>query len=68
MMTKGEKISVDSGKRKVNCTLVDIDYDENKIWVRLPTTTVVTMKLNPKSGQYEGRVAGIDLTVDPKQY
>lgn len=67
MITKGQKITVDSGKKKVNCTLVDIDYETDKLWVRTPTGAVVTMKMNPKTHRYEGKIAGIDLHVDPNQ-
>jgi hypothetical protein len=67
MMTKGEKITVDSGKKRVNCVLVDIDHANDKIWVRTPTGAVVVMKMNAKSGMYEGQIAGIELRVDPSQ-
>lgn len=67
MIRKGQKITVDGGRKSVNATLVDIDYEANKIWVRLPTSTVIQMRMNPKTGRYEGVIAGIELSVDPDQ-
>lgn len=65
-MRKGENISVRSeGGRSVNCPLVDIDYKDNKIWVRFPTNQVLEMDWNPKRKLYVGRMARMEFTVDP---
>lgn len=65
-MRKGENISVRSeGGRSVNCPLVDIDYKENKIWVRFPTNQVLEMDWNDKRKLYVGRMARLEFTVDP---
>lgn len=66
-MRKGENISVRSeGGRSVNCPLVDIDYKDNKIWVRFPTNQVLEMDWNDKRKLYVGRMARLEFTVDPK--
>ena len=65
-MRKGENISVRSeGGRSVNCPLVDIDYKDNKIWVRFPTNQVLEMDWNDKRKLYVGRMARLEFTVDP---
>jgi len=62
---KGENISVRSeGGRSVNCPLVDIDYKDNKIWVRFPTNQVLEMLWNDKRKLYVGRMARLEFTVD----
>lgn len=64
-MRKGENISVRSeGGRSVNCPLVDIDYKDNKIWVRFPTNQVLEMLWNDKRKLYVGRMARLEFTVD----
>lgn len=66
-MRKGENISVRSeGGRSVNCPLVDIDYKDNKIWVRFPTNQVLEMDWNSKRKLYVGRMARLEFTVDPE--
>ena len=66
-MRKGENISVRSeGGRSVNCPLVDIDYKDNKIWVRFPTNQVLEMDWNSKRKIYIGRMARMEFTVDPE--
>ena len=66
-MRKGENISVRSeGGRSVNCPLVDIDYRDNKIWVRFPTNQVLEMDWNPKRKLYVGRLARLEFTVNPE--
>ena len=66
-MRKGENITVRSESgRGVNCALVDIDYRDNKIWVRFPTNQVLEMDYNEKRGEYVGRMARLEFTVDPK--
>ena len=66
-MRKGENISVRSeGGRSVNCPLVDIDYKDNKIWVRFPTNQVLEMDWNAKRKLYVGRLARLEFTVDPE--
>lgn len=65
-MRKGENISVRSeGGRSVNCPLVDIDYKDNKIWVRFPTNQVLEMDWNDKRKLYVGRMARLEFTVNP---
>lgn len=65
-MRKGENISVRSESgRSVNCPLVDIDYKDNKIWVRLPTNDVLEMVWNTKRKLYTARLARLEFTVDP---
>ena len=65
---KGENITVRSeGGRGVNCPLVDIDYRENKIWVRFPTNQVLEMDWNPKRNLYVGRMAKMEFTVNPEE-
>lgn len=66
-MRKGENITVRSeGGRGVNCPLVDIDYRDNKIWVRLPTNDMLEMNWNDKRKLYVARLARLEFTVDPK--
>lgn len=66
-MRKGENISVRSeGGRSVNCPLVDIDYKDNKIWVRFPTNQVLEMLWNDKRKLYVGRLARLEFTVNPE--
>ena len=66
-MRKGENISVRSeGGRSVNCPLVDIDYKDNKIWVRFPTNQVLEMLWNDKRKLYVGRMARLEFTVNPE--
>ncbi len=66
-MRKGENITVRSeGGRGVNCPLVDIDYRDNKIWVRLPTGDMLEMDWNPKRKVYTARLARLEFTVDPE--
>ena len=66
-MRKGENISVRSeGGRSVNCPLVDIDYKDNKIWVRFPTNQVLEMLWNDKRKLYVGRMARLEFTVNPQ--
>ncbi len=66
-MRKGENISVRSeGGRSVNCPLVDIDYKDNKIWVRFPTNQVLEMLWNDKRRLYVGRMARLEFTVNPE--
>jgi len=66
-LRKGENISVRSeGGRSVNCPLVDIDYKDNKIWVRFPTNQVLEMDWNSKRKIYIGRMARMEFTVDPE--
>jgi hypothetical protein len=67
-MRKGQLVTVKGENgRGVTCNLVDIDYTDNKIWVRLPTNTVVEMNWNAKRNLYVGRMARIEFTVDPEQ-
>jgi hypothetical protein len=66
-LRKGENISVRSeGGRSVNCPLVDIDYKDNKIWVRFPTNQVLEMDWNDKRKLYIGRMARMEFTVNPE--
>lgn len=66
-MRKGENITVKSESGKgVNCPLVDIDYKDNKIWVRFPTNQVLEMLWNDKRKLYVGRMARLEFTVNPQ--
>lgn len=66
-MRKGEKVTVRSeGGRGVNCPVVDIDYKDNKIWVRFPTNQVLEMDWNDKRKLYIGRMARLEFTVNPE--
>jgi hypothetical protein len=66
-MRKGENITVRSEAGKgVNCPLVDIDYKDNKIWVRFPTNQVLEMDWNEKRSLYVGRMARLEFTVNPE--
>ena len=69
MIEKGKKVAVTSNRssKEVIATVVDIDYDAGKVWVRLPTNHVVYMKQDAKTGKYLGGVAGIEIVLDPKQ-
>jgi hypothetical protein len=69
MIEKGMKLAVtsDRSKKEVIVLIVDIDYQENKLWARLPTNHIVIMKLDVKTGKYLGKVAGIDIVLDPDQ-
>ncbi len=40
-----------------------IDVEGNKIWVRLPTQTVIQFNLHEKTGQYLGKMAGLELVL-----
>lgn len=64
-MRKNEKVTVRSeGGKGVNCTVVDIDYNKNKIWVRLPTNQVIEMSHNIKQNKYVGYFARLEFTVN----
>lgn len=69
MIEKGKKVAVTSNRssKEVIATVVDIDYVENRVWVRLPTNHVVNMKKDAKTGKYLGGVAGIEIVLDPNQ-
>ncbi len=47
----------------VNCPIVD--FNSKKLWVRFPTNTVLEMDYNEKRGEYVGRMARLEFTVDP---
>ena len=65
MIVRGQKVSVEGGARSILCDVADVDTATNKLWVRLPTGNSIVLKLNSKSGRYEGKIAGLDLFVDP---
>ena len=69
MIEKGMKLAVTSNRsgKEVIVIIVDIDYEENKLWARLPTNHIVIMKLDAKTGKYLGKVAGVDIVLDPDQ-
>jgi hypothetical protein len=69
MIEKGSKVAVTSNRsgKEVIVIIVDIDYEENKLWARLPTNHIVIMKLDAKTGKYLGKVAGIEIVLDPNQ-
>lgn len=69
MIEKGSKVAVTSNRssKEVIATVVDIDYAENRVWIRLPTNHVVNMKKDTKTGKYLGGVAGIEIVLDPNQ-
>lgn len=63
MYTKNQEVKVkniDSGK------LVEgkvVDSENNRVWVRLPTQTVIEFKLHERTNTYIGRIAGLELTL-----
>lgn len=69
MIEKGKKVVVTSNRssKEVVATVVDVDYAEGKVWLRLPTNHVVIMKKDAKTGKYLGGVAGIEIVLDPNQ-
>ena len=63
MIAKGNTVTVRGpGGKGINCTVVD--SDAQTIWVRLPTNTVVKMQQNPRTRVMEGRVGGLEFTVN----
>lgn len=68
MMRKGQLITVRApGGKGVQCTLVDVDYKDNKIWVRLPTQKIMIMNFDKKKNVYVGSSARLEFTVDPQE-
>lgn len=66
-MRKGELVTVKSESGKgVNCTLIDVDYTDKKIWVRVPTGQSIELSWNDKRNLYVGKMARLEFTVDPK--
>jgi hypothetical protein len=64
-LRKGEKITVRSeGGKGVNCPIVD--FNSKKLWVRFPTNQVLEMDYNEKRGEFVGRMARLEFSVDPK--
>ncbi len=66
MIAKGNSVTVRGpGGKGISCTVVD--SEASTIWVRLPTNTVVKMQQNPRTGLWEGRAGGLELTVDLRE-
>jgi len=40
-----------------------IDVEQPRVWVRLPTQSVIEFKLHEKTGKYLGKMAGLELTL-----
>lgn len=40
-----------------------VDVEGNKIWVRLPTQTVIQFNRHEKTGQFLGKMAGLELVL-----
>ena len=38
-----------------------VDSEGNRVWVRLPTQTVIEFRLHEKTGNYLGKMAGLEL-------
>ena len=63
MYTKNQEVKVqniDSGK------IVEgkvIDSENNRVWVKLPTQTVIEFKLHERTNKYLGKMAGLELTL-----
>ena len=61
--TKGSDVGVkniDTGK-VIQCKVVDAEG--NKVWVRLPTQTVIEFRYQERANQYLGKMAGLELTL-----
>lgn len=66
MLTKGQKVTVVGRGASVNCPLVDIDYEKNQLWIRMPTGNVVQFYWNEREGAWTGTTMRIELRVYPK--
>lgn len=40
-----------------------VDSEANKVWVRLPTQTVIEFRYQERAGQYLGKMAGLELVL-----
>jgi hypothetical protein len=40
-----------------------VDSEKDRVWVRLPTQTVIEFKLNERNNKYLGKMAGLYLTL-----
>jgi hypothetical protein len=52
--------NIDSGK-VIQSKVIDVEYP--RVWVRLPTQSVIEFKLHEKTGKYLGKMAGLELTL-----
>ena len=67
-LRKGQLVTVrSSAGKKVECPLVDVDLQTNKLWVRLPGDHMLIMGWNPREDAYTGKLLGVDFTVDPEE-
>lgn len=67
-MKKEEMITVRApGGKGVECFLVDMDYKDKKLWVRLPTQKILVMNWDAKRNLYVGQAARLEFTVDPSE-
>ena len=41
-----------------------IDVEGHKVWVRLPTQTVIQFNRHEKTGTYLGKMAGLELVLE----
>lgn len=65
-MRKGENVTVMGPAGKgVNCSIMDIDYQENKIWVRFPHHETVEMRWDPRRNVYYCKVSRLEFIVIP---
>lgn len=63
-MRKGEKVTVYSSNGKgINCPIVDIDYSNDTLFVRLLDNIVLEMKYDQKRKKYIGHVARLEFSV-----
>lgn len=67
MIEKGQKVSVAGGVKTIICIVADVDTAKDILWIRLPTGNMLRLNMNKKSGCYEGRIAGLDLYIDPSE-
>lgn len=66
-MRKGEHVTVMGPAGKgANCPIMDIDFNQNKIWVRFPHHETVEMQWDPKRKVYAAKVARLEFTVNPE--
>ena len=67
-MRKGDSVTVmGPAGNGVNCPLMDIDYQENKIWVRFPHHETIEMRWDDRRKVYVGRVSRLEFTVSPEE-
>lgn len=63
---KGHSVTVRSESgHGVNCPIIDVE--NNRVWVRFPTGSVIDMGWDDRRRLYVGRSARLEFTVDPRE-